>query len=296
MAKKTFGFEGIVERAREHKTLLDETVKKSIVIDPHLQALIPPLSTEELEQLTRNIQQEGCREPLIVWPVNNQYVLVDGHNRFAICSREGIEYKIVEKPFADRLAVEQWMILNQLGRRNLTPEQMAYFRGKRYQNEKEQGKRKDLTSGQIDQKSTATRIASEMKVGEKTIRRDARFAQGVDLIAQVEPALKAAILSGHSPFTKQSIEALSDLKGRPSAEIEQKVREITRSTDADPITTKSTTEAKPAGESANSDKEISLLRQSIHQQLDSLIRKPQSAKMKKLRSTIQLLEQKLFPQ
>lgn len=294
MAKKTFGFEGIVERAREHKTLLDETVKKSIVIDPDLQALIPPLSTEELEQLTRNIRQEGCREPLIVWPVNHQYVLVDGHNRFAICTREGIPYKVVEKPFADRLAVEQWMILNQLGRRNLNPEQMAYFRGKRYQNEKEQGKRKDLTSGQIDQKSTATRIASEMNVGEKTIRRDARFAQGVDLIARIEPALKAEILSGHSPFTKQAIEALSDLKGHPSAEIEQKVREMIRTNDTGSTTT-TTSEAKPGGPFVDPAKEITLLCQSIHQQLDSLVRKPTAAKMKKLRGTLQSLEQELLP-
>ena len=294
MAKKTFGFEGIVEKAREHKSMLDHGVKKSIVIDPELKALIPPLSAEELEQLTLNIRHEGCREALVVWPVNDQYVLVDGHNRYAICIREGIDYQVVEKPFSDRLAVEQWMILNQLGRRNLVPEQIAYFRGKRYQNEKEQGKRKDLTSGQSDQKSTANRIAAEMNVGEKTIRRDSRFAQGVDLIARVNPALKTEILSGHSPLSKQSIEALSDLKGQSEAEVEQKVKVL--------IQTKKPVSMTPPGlpshspvQSADSESELNSLRQSIHQQLDSLISKPQPAKMKKLLSSLQTLEQKLFP-
>jgi len=45
--------------------------------------------------------------------------LIDGHNRFAICSKHGLTFQTVEREFADRQAAELWMIGNQMGRRNL---------------------------------------------------------------------------------------------------------------------------------------------------------------------------------
>lgn len=72
-----------------------------------------------------------------------------------------------------------------LHRRNLTEEKKSFLRGKRYLAEKKQGERKDLTSGQNDQKSeTADILAKEYNVAPKTIRRDAKFARAVDKIAE----------------------------------------------------------------------------------------------------------------
>jgi hypothetical protein len=49
-----------------------------------------------------------------------QDVLIDGHNRHEICTRHGIEFKVVFREFPDRTAAMLWMIDNQKGRRNLT--------------------------------------------------------------------------------------------------------------------------------------------------------------------------------
>lgn len=88
-----------------------------IRIDPGFRALVPPLSAEELEQLEENIVADGCRDPLVLW----QGAIVDGHNRYAICSRHRIPFKTVETDFASRSHAEEWIIRNQFGRRNLMP-------------------------------------------------------------------------------------------------------------------------------------------------------------------------------
>ena len=41
-------------------------------IDPELKALIPPLSPAEYAQLEENILAQGCREPIILWILENQ--------------------------------------------------------------------------------------------------------------------------------------------------------------------------------------------------------------------------------
>ena len=86
-----------------------------IVIDPEFKALIPPLSAEELAQLEANIVADGCRDPLVVW----DGILIDGHNRYAICTRLGLPFQTVSKEFPSKAHARIWIRQNQAGRRNL---------------------------------------------------------------------------------------------------------------------------------------------------------------------------------
>jgi hypothetical protein len=88
----------------------------NIEINQEFKALIPPLSIEEYSQLEKNIITDGCRDPLVVF--NN--ILVDGHNRYEICTKHDLPFSILEKDFASESHAKEWMILNQFGRRNLT--------------------------------------------------------------------------------------------------------------------------------------------------------------------------------
>lgn len=93
-----------------------------LLINPNFQNLIPPLSPEELSALEASIKQDGCRDPLVVW--NN--TIIDGHHRYAICTKHNISFNIIEKPELEtQLDVEEWMIRNQISRRNLTTIQKA---------------------------------------------------------------------------------------------------------------------------------------------------------------------------
>jgi len=66
-----------------------------------------------------------------------------------------------------------WIDRNQLGRRNLTPDQMRLLRGRRYNRlKKADGARGPQKLGQNDPSFTADRLAKEHGVSAATIKRD----------------------------------------------------------------------------------------------------------------------------
>lgn len=91
----------------------------NLIIDPEFSSLIPPLTDEEFAGLEKSIKEEGCRDALVVWDNDGKKILVDGHNRYRICQKHGIEFKTIEKAFDNREDVIEWMCDTQLGRRNL---------------------------------------------------------------------------------------------------------------------------------------------------------------------------------
>lgn len=94
---------------------------QTLQIDPEFQSLIPPLAEDERAELEASLKVEGCRHPLDVW----HGVIVDGHNRYAICQANGIPFEVKEHEFEDRDAAKEWILRNQLARRNLE----KYMRG-----------------------------------------------------------------------------------------------------------------------------------------------------------------------
>ena len=110
----------------------------NLKIDPEFQNQIPPLTDDEYKQLEENILKEGkLLSPLIVW--NN--TLVDGHNRYAILQKHPeIYFSTMPLRFENREEAIAWICRNQLGRRNLSPEQKRYLLGKQYEAEKKAAK------------------------------------------------------------------------------------------------------------------------------------------------------------
>ena len=103
-----------------------EAEMNSIVqIDKDFSGLIPPLSAEERRQLEQNlIEHDGARDPIVAWPVEGALILVDGHNRYEICTRLDLPFEVSQISFQDRSHASEWIIRNQFGRRNLS----AYVR------------------------------------------------------------------------------------------------------------------------------------------------------------------------
>ena len=69
-----------------------------IIIDKEFKNLIPPLRNEEYTNLEESLLSEGCREPITLW----NDTIVDGHNRYEICTRLNIPFRIVHKGFSSR--------------------------------------------------------------------------------------------------------------------------------------------------------------------------------------------------
>jgi len=89
----------------------------NITVSEELRAYIDPLTPHEHEALERSLMVEGCRDALVLWGD----VLVDGHNRYGICSRLGIAFNTVQNTqFKSIDDVHLWMIDQHLGRRSLS--------------------------------------------------------------------------------------------------------------------------------------------------------------------------------
>ncbi len=89
----------------------------NITVSEELRAYIDPLTPHEHAALERSLLTEGCRDALVLWGD----VLVDGHNRYGICSQHGIAFSTVQNTqFKSMDDVHLWMIDQHLGRRSLS--------------------------------------------------------------------------------------------------------------------------------------------------------------------------------
>jgi N6-adenosine-specific RNA methylase IME4 len=181
-----------------------------MIIDQEFKSLNRKLNESEYKKLEASIIQEGVRDPLVLW----NEILIDGHNRLDIATKHNISYSTINNnDLADREEVKTWIINNQLGRRNLTPNEVSYYRGKLYESLKRQGERSDITSGQNVHKSTSEEMAEKYGVSEKTIRRDAEFSKAVDRVeAEAGIDIKDAILSGKANIPKKNVEDVIKIK------------------------------------------------------------------------------------
>ena len=192
----------------------------NLKIDPEFQNQIPPLTDDEYKQLEENILKEGkLLSPLIVW--NN--TLVDGHNRYAILQKHPeIYFSTMPLRFENREEAIAWICRNQLGRRNLSPEQKRYLLGKQYEAEKKaakifRGNQYTLakkSGGTHDDnhhsgKKTCDRIAEENGVSKDTVIRASKYMKGVEIAEELIPGLKQSILSGQTKVSKADMHRLA---------------------------------------------------------------------------------------
>jgi hypothetical protein len=115
----------------------------TLTIDPEFRDLIQPLTDEEKTELEASLKSSGCRDTLVCWGDT----LLDGHNRYEICNRLSIPYATKPVALKDRDAAKEWIITNQLARRNLEKYQRARLRLVRDAIYKAQGKERQREHG-----------------------------------------------------------------------------------------------------------------------------------------------------
>jgi len=160
-----------------------------LVIDKEFAALIPPLSAEERQQLEENIiEHGGARDPLVVWASKGTLTLLDGHNRYEICTRLGLPFDVYEMQFKSRDEAADWIDKNQLGRRNLTADSFNYLLGRRAKRAMAgQGSRTDLCKKEKSQ--SVAQVAADHGVSTKTAYDAAKFFDSVENTPELKKAL-----------------------------------------------------------------------------------------------------------
>ena len=92
------------------------SAERSPVILPEMAELLPPLSEEQLSALEADLIQNGCYAPVIV---NEDMVIIDGHNRQTLCEKHGLPYTMAVFSFEDLLEAKQWALDNRQSLKNL---------------------------------------------------------------------------------------------------------------------------------------------------------------------------------
>ena len=151
------------------------------------------------------LKEERVLNPIITW---NGYI-VDGHTRYQVLRKYPfIPFEVIEKEFANRYEALVWICKNQLGRRNLTPEQKKFLIGKQAKAEKQvkafHGNQYTLASesGLVQNEPDRTKHGSRSKVAaehgtsESYVYRAEQFAKGVEAAEEAVPGAQEEILSG----------------------------------------------------------------------------------------------------
>ena len=188
---------------------------QNIIIDEEFKALLPALDPDIFTELESNIIQYGVRDPIVLWGD----VLIDGHNRYAICQKHDLPFHTVSMEFSSREDVLIWIINNQIARRNLTPIQLAHLRGLHYRADRRiisntDGKNQFTEVGSQNENQprlqrTATRLADKYNVSQNTILRNSKMSEAIDAIGDASPLAKQMVLSGEVRIDKNVLESLS---------------------------------------------------------------------------------------
>jgi hypothetical protein len=127
-----------------------------------------------------------------------------------------ISFSTMPLPFESREEVLAWICKNQLGRRNLTPEQKKFLVGKQYSIEhrkpggngnnqyttatqeavQEELCQNDTIPPTATENSVRKQIAERNNVSESYVVRSEKFMRGVEIMEQMMPGMQEKILSG----------------------------------------------------------------------------------------------------
>ena len=156
---------------------------------------------EEMEQLVWSILTQGLLTPLVVRPIkNNQYEVISGHRRLHACRKAGIETvpALIYPMSRDEAAVA--LVDSNLHRERLLPSEKAWAYRLKAEALDRQGKRSDLTLGQVVPKSERWRTTAEIgeQTGEsyKTVQRYIRLTHLIPPLLQKVDEGKIALSPG----------------------------------------------------------------------------------------------------
>lgn len=196
-----------------------------LIIDAEFQTLLGPLSNEELQLLEESLLAEGCREPLRAAQMlgSTDKILLDGHNRYALCEKHGIKYSVnILTHIMTREEAIEWIEANNLGRRNI---QGSEIRARYYERTKEKrgGDRKSIKAKEerkdSEEKSTGNvlpvdfdgdskevkAVAAKLNVTPRQLRYDEKWVRDKDKVRVLFPDLDQRLQ--HNKTSKRAVQA-----------------------------------------------------------------------------------------
>lgn len=187
---------------------------KELHVDEEMHKLLPVLSDEEFAGLKEDIEEHGCREPIVVW--TNHAVVLDGRHRLRACLELGVDAEVVEYHFPTKEDAQEWMWRNQIQKRNLNPVQKAEILG-RLQKRSEKQEQIILTQSasktpgrpKSARKSAAEKVAKDTKISKDSVLRSRELLDAMEAIEAVNGKFAHDIREGTIKLPKKDIIALA---------------------------------------------------------------------------------------
>lgn len=184
---------------------------------------------DDMIQLIESIKENGVITPIIVRPKpKGRYEMISGHRRLQACRHLGhktIRGQVLE---LDRNAATVMMVDSNLARSNILPSEKAFAYKMRLDAMKKQGKRNDLTSGPVGQKSSRDILAEQLQESSRQIQRYIRLTELIPLLLQMvdegKIAMRPAVEISHLPEKLQDKLADCILKEDATPSHDQTIR------------------------------------------------------------------------
>jgi hypothetical protein len=235
---------------------------KDLCIDNDLKELLRPLTQDEFERLEKSIVVEKgfIRDPLILWEFENKYYIVDGHNRYRIMKKYNyIEFDYIILEDKTKEQIKQWMIDNQLAKRNLTDKEKAVLVGLDYKNNKFNSVDYDHNDHN-SYKTNADVIADKHGISSGTVRRNEKFVDALEEISKnvEDENFRNKVLTEEIKVSKKDIVDLSKEDKEFQKEVIDKIEkdEAKSIKEAREKTTKDYKDSRKKDETENSEKYI----------------------------------------
>ncbi len=137
------------------------------------------IDDEKMSDMIESIKEYGVLTPIIVRSKNDKYEIVSGHRRKYACAKAGItKIPAIIKQLNDDEAT-LLMVDSNIQREEILPSERAFAYKMKLEAMKRQGKRTDLTCGQVDHKLKGKRsidiLAEETDESRKQIQRFIRL-------------------------------------------------------------------------------------------------------------------------
>lgn len=200
------------------------SAERSPVILPEMAELLPPLSAEQLDALEADLIKNGCYAPIII---NEDMVIIDGHNRQALCEKHDLPYTMAVFSFEDLLEAKQWALDTQKGRRNLEKWELGKIALKlkpeiEAKARANQGIRTDLSATlpeSSDAIDTRKELAEAVGLGERTMGKVMQIDENApDAIKEALDKKELSINKGYD-LTRQLQDVPEDQREQAAAEL-----------------------------------------------------------------------------
>ena len=170
-----------------------------LMISPVFERLTVPITESAENALAASLLREGCKEPIAVW----NGIIVDGHKRYRICELKHIEFDVQEIGCKTEEEAVIWACRQRTAA--LSPDSQAYryLMGKWYLSEvlinrSIQKPRAPKEGSYYERRGNRTSILMSKEVGihHSTLEKYGSAATALDVLAQTEPDLLEAVMTG----------------------------------------------------------------------------------------------------